>query len=101
MIVLTVISDPNHGGFYKLKASCALQNLNLKAIVCNQKEYEMKNHRSKDELIKNYLSELNEEEIVLFTDGYDTLLMASEQEILEKFNHANTALLFSAEADCW
>lgn len=101
MTVLTVISDPNHGGFYKLKASCALQNLNLKAIVCDQTEYEKKNHRTKDELIKNYLEELNEEETILFTDGYDTLLMADEQEIADKFKKANTSLLFSAEADCW
>lgn len=101
MIVLTVISDISHVGFFRLKASCALQNLALKTFVCNQNEYENKNHRSKDELIKNFLNELDEEEIVLFTDGYDTLMLAGEEEILEKFRAAKTSLLFSAEADCF
>lgn len=71
----------------------------MNALMCNQPGY--KNHRVKDELLKSFLQEEEEDEIILFTDGYDSLLLANEKEILDKFHQANTDLLFSAETNCY
>lgn len=99
MKVLTVVSDRNNLGFFRLKASCTLQRLDLVAIICPPAEFI--NNRTKDELLKRHLVELHDEEIVMFSDGYDTLLLADEEEILGKFHKTNCDLLVSAEANCF
>jgi hypothetical protein len=99
MKVITVISDTLHIGFFRLKASCALHGLDLVAISCDRTEFI--NNRSKDDLLRRYLSGCDDGEIILFSDGYDTLLLADEEEILDKFYRADTDLLVSAEANCF
>jgi hypothetical protein len=99
MKVITVISDPHHMGFIRLKLSCASQGLDLIAIDCSKGGWT--NNRTKDSLLRNYLTGLDEEEVVLFTDGYDTMLLAGEEEILKKFEQEETDLLVSAESNCF
>src|SRR5579872_1183814 len=99
MKVLTVVSDRNNIGFFRLKATCALQGLDLVAITCPPADFV--NNRAKDDLLKRYLVGLHDEEIVMFSDGYDTLLLAGEEEILGKFYQTNCDLLVSAEANCF
>ncbi|HTI07209.1 MAG TPA: hypothetical protein VL832_01600 [Puia sp.] len=99
MKVLTVISDPVHLGFVRLKMSCVSQGLDLIAIDCSNGGWT--NNRTKDILLRNYLTGLDGEEVVLFSDGYDTMMLAGEEEILEKFEQEKTDLLVSAEANCF
>lgn len=99
MKVVTVVSDTGRFGFFRLKASCALLGLSLDALVVEQSSYS--GNRVKDELLRSYLAGVDDEEIVLFTDGYDTLMLAGEDEILEKFERAGTDLLVSAETYCF
>ena len=99
MKVVTAISNKHDLGFFKLKTSCALKGLELVTLVCDQEAF--KNHRMKDKILSAYLSELDDHEIVLFTDGYDALMLADGDEILEKFNNYGTDLLFSAETCCY
>jgi hypothetical protein len=99
MKVLTVVSDKNNIGFFRLKATCAMQGLDLIAIICHQATFV--NNRVKDDLLKRYLLEFDDEEIIMFSDGYDTLLLAGQEEILEKFYRSESDLLVSAEANCF
>lgn len=99
MKILTVITNPYHPGFFKLKTSCAICNLPMKALVGDQGQF--KNFRTKDQLTLQFLEEEDEEEIILFTDGYDSLMLAGEDEILNKFYDYNTDILFSAETCCY
>lgn len=99
MKVLTVVSDRKNIGFFRLKATCALQGLDLVAIVCPPSKFV--NNRVKDDLLKRYLIELDDEEIIMFSDGYDTLMLAGEKEILKKFYKTNCDLLVSAESNCF
>jgi hypothetical protein len=48
-----------------------------------------------------YLDEIDDDELILFTDGTDAIFIASEVEILDKFSKFKTDLLFSAEIGCW
>ena len=43
------------------------------------------------------LQELNENEIIMCTDAFDVIYLASEGEILKKFKSLNTRILFGAE----
>ncbi|MBL0743045.1 glycosyltransferase domain-containing protein [Chryseolinea lacunae] len=99
MKVITVISDQNSHGFVLLKLSCALNSLEFVTIHCNDDEFS--GNRMKDSLLRDYLEDVNSDEIVLFTDGYDSLLMSDEYEIMYKFKQAKTDLLFSAESFCY
>ncbi|SKA35798.1 hypothetical protein SAMN04488128_1048 [Chitinophaga eiseniae] len=99
MKVVTVISNKNNLGFFKLKTSCALKGLELVTLTCPQQAFQ--NHRMKDRVLHAYLSELADNEIILFTDGYDAMMLADEEEILDKFYKSGTDLLFSAETCCY
>ena len=98
MKVITVINDTNDFGFNLLRLSCALNGLRLIVLVSGEN---FDTNRIKDELLEDYLSETNDEEIVLFTDGNDAVFMSQENEILQKFKNMNSDLVFSTEMTCW
>lgn len=99
MKVVTAISNQNDPGFFLLKLSCALHDLELVVLVCEEENY--KGHWVKDNLLRNYLMQVDDSEIILFTDGYDSVLLSGEDELLDKFYSAKTDLLFSAETICF
>lgn len=99
MKIVTVVSDQNCLGFTLLKLSCTVNNLDLVALICSDEDF--KGNRTKDVILKEYLASVDYNEVLLFTDGYDTLMLAPESEILQKFDLANTGILFSAETYCW
>jgi hypothetical protein len=100
MKIVTVINNQSEAGFHLLRLSCVINNLDLVVLVSEPKEFYT--NRIKDEVLLNYLqNNVGDDEIFFFTDGYDTLLMCSEAEILGKFYKAGKELLFSAESACW
>lgn len=99
MKIITVISDENNHGYFLLKLSCALNNLELTTLV--SKRYNFKTRRFKDHLLKAYLENVSNDELILFTDGYDAIFMAGEDEIMAKFHRAGKELVFSTETNCW
>jgi hypothetical protein len=98
MKVITVINEVTDFGFNLLRLSCALNNLELIVLVANG---EFITNRIKDELLSDYLQEIDNNEIILFTDGNDAIFMANEDEILSKFLSTKSKLIFSAEVGCW
>lgn len=99
MKVVTYTTNPRNLGFMLLKASCALNNLRLVALVQDQESF--KGFRSKDPALRTYLEELDDEEVILFTDAHDTIMMAGEDEIMEKYARFGKPLVFSAETRSW
>ena len=99
MKIVTVINDTSNKIFNLLRTSCALNGLELVALV--SKETNFYSLRLKDQLLYSYLSDMNDNELILFTDGTDAVFLASENEILEKFYKFNTDLLFSTDLKCW
>lgn len=98
MKVVTVITNEDHKWFNLLRLSCAVQGLKLVVLVAKTDTF---NNRTKDELLADYLSDENDNEIILFTDGIDTFFTATENEILHRFEKFGTNLLFSSEMNCW
>lgn len=99
MKIVTVVSDENNYGLHLLKLSCAVHALALDIVVSQNKDFT--SMRLKDDVLRAYLSDKDDEEIVLFTDGYDAVFMSREEEILQKFKRTKRDLLFSAETNCW
>lgn len=52
-------------------------------------------------MLHKYISSNNSDEIILFTNGYDTMFLCSGEEILLKYHKTNKKVLFSAEVNCW
>jgi hypothetical protein len=96
--ILTVISDEEHNGFFLLKLSCAINNLELTSLVTPGG---FKSNRIKDSVLVNYIEELDKDQIIFFTDGYDALFVANQDEIISKFKQHKRDLVFSTETNCW
>jgi len=99
MKIVTVINDKNNKYFNLLRLSCALNGLELVVLV--SKEAEFYSMKLKDQLLLAYLDEIDDDELILFSDGTDAIFIASEIEILDKFSKFNADLVFSAETGCW
>ena len=102
MKIITCISDEENPGYvYGLKASCKYFGLDLTAIVTKDKIWET--HRNKDTELFNALRVLPMDEIVLFTDGYDTFFIGNEKEIINRYDSARDGknLLITAEKCCF
>ena len=100
MKVITVINDVHDRNFNLLKISCFVNGLELVTLVANN---DFRSRRIKDYLLLDYLSDdsIDEDEIILFTDGTDALFSATEDEILSKYYSFNKKIVFSAELGCW
>jgi len=55
----------------------------------------------KIQLVKEELDKLDDEDVVIFLDGYDTFIGASQEEIMDRYLGFNSAVVFSAETTCW
>jgi hypothetical protein len=81
-----------------LKKSCFLYNLNLETIF---HEGSWNSHRLKDQYIEKFLSKIHPQEIIFFTDGYDTVFVTNEKEILGKYYALDSPVVFSTEVNCY
>ena len=99
MKIITCISDTKNKGYQEfLVTSCNYYNLDL--ITLEHQDYWLSN-RNKDQYLLEYLNGIPGDEIVMFTDGYDTMLLCSEDEIIDKYREFGRALVFTAEKNCW
>lgn len=99
MKAVTVASDTNRLEFHLLKASCSVEGVDLVCLSCDDSKYS--GNLIKDELLLEYLEEVDSDELILFTDAYDTTFVGSEAEILEKYSRFEKEVVFSAEVASW
>lgn len=52
-------------------------------------------------LLKQYLADLPDHDVVLFVDSEDTAILAPANKILKKFQAKNAPFVFSTERFCW
>ena len=81
--------------------SCAAHNIKL-VILKPHSTSAWKGFSSKKTTISRYLQKVaNEDELILFTDAYDTLINRDEDYILEVWHKQKKDILFSGETNCW
>jgi hypothetical protein len=99
MKVITCVSDRRHPDFQRfLRASCAHHDLELTTLVFRGR---WTTHRIKDLLLRRYLRTIPADTLILFADGYDTIFLCAEDEILAKYRAAGAPIVFTAEKNCW
>lgn len=99
MTIITVATDLNNF-FLKnfLIPSCQYFKYDLKIINPIEK---WDSHRMKDTYLISYLEGLDKEEVVMFSDAYDTLVLNDFQYALKFYEESKASILFSAEINCW
>lgn len=99
MRIITTISDPGNVGYQILQLSCVVNDLELTTLVTPQKFFF--STRVKDLLLKEYLENVDGDELILFTDGYDSIFLCDSKEIESKFYSFQKDVIFSTEVNCW
>ncbi|MGS2762893.1 glycosyltransferase domain-containing protein [Sinomicrobium sp. M5D2P9] len=100
MKVITVVTDVNNFYFRKfLVPSCEFFGFHL-VILNPTKPWE--SHRIKDQVLVPYLESLKSpDEIILFTDGYDAMMLNGVSEVVRRYEQFQKPMVFSSEANCW
>lgn len=92
MIVLSVATHEERM-FKIFKESCARNNVELRVLGFGQK---WKGFAWRWELILEALEGVDDKEIVLVTDAFDTLILQTEKEITSRFLEFQTEIVFGA-----
>lgn len=95
---LVTVATKNTKGLKQLKHSCEEFGLYLKVLGMGMF---YPGNGLKLLLIYDYLESIPKDDIVLFVDAYDVLILATEDEILEKFRQFKRPFVVSAETNCW
>ena len=78
-------------------------DLNVLGLEMNTSELGHANKKfgMKLRLVKDYLSNCNPEDLLLFTDAWDVLVFGTKEEIIERYKKFNKSIVFNAEKFCW
>lgn len=99
MKILTVATDLDNF-FLKNLLIPSCQHFDLELVILNPLT-SWNGHRMKDKFLISYLRDLDANDIILFTDAYDTMILNDGKSIIDTFNRFGTPLLFSSEITCW
>lgn len=98
--ILTVATDPEKG--YKLlKKNNNIINLGEGVEWLGGDMSKGPGGGQKINLVKKFLETSNDNDIVMFVDGYDTFISASPNDILSRYFNFRKEIVFSSEKTCW
>ena len=95
--ICTVASYKNEN-LDKLITSCQKHNIELKILGFNQPYY---GNGTKLLRLNEYLENLADDDIVMFVDAFDVLIIRDKEIILRKFLARNAPFIMSAEQNCY
>lgn len=90
-------SDP-YSEMYRLFVSAEKHGLDIIHLGQN---WEWQGNRTKIHIMYEYVKELPDEDIVIFTDAADVMYCAGEGEILEKFKSMDALVVCATERNCY
>jgi Polysaccharide biosynthesis len=87
-----------HPNLKLLLQSCKEHGISLEILGMDQPY-----HQNTDKLrwMKKYCSELSDDELILFVDAFDVLVLADAEEIAARFVSLNVPMLMAAELNCY
>ena len=101
--VCTVATDPDKA--YKLRESSEkyeIPVINLgDGVIWEGGDMKNQGGGHKINLVKEYIKDKKDTDVLLFLDGYDTFFADSLDEIICRYLEMNTEILFSSERICW
>jgi hypothetical protein len=95
--VCTVASREGEN-LHKLVQSCKQHHIDLDVVGMGRPYWK---NGTKLVRLKEYLRDLPDDDIVMFVDAFDVLIVADKEIILEKFLHMNSPFIMSAEKNCF
>jgi hypothetical protein len=100
MKVITIATDLENAFLKRLLIpSCQNLGLDLTILHMGKKEFKL---RDKQTALAHYFAQCSApEELIIYTDGYDTLFLRDEQYIREAYAGFPQSIVFSAESNCW
>ncbi len=98
--IVTIATEVNNSFISRfLIPSCAKNKLSLTILSPDTREW--KGYSSKTVTMARYLQNVDENDLLMFTDGYDSLFLKGEDEILAAYEKFDRDLVFSGEYNCW
>ena len=101
--VCTVATDPEKA--YKLRESSEkyeIPVINLgDGVIWEGGDMKSQGGGHKINLVKEFIADKKDTDVLLFLDGYDTFFADSLNEIICRYLEMNTEILFSSERICW
>ncbi len=91
---VVTIATHNDGYYDALIESGKRNGINVKTLGWGQK---WKGFTMKFELINNYLNNINEDDIVVFVDAYDVIILENKEEILNRFYDYSMPIILSVD----
>jgi len=108
LAVLTVATDTTHYGYVTLARSARYFGYDLRTLGTGDEWHggdmvDSTGGGQKLLLVRKALAGLDAEQLVLFTDGYDTVFQLGPDDLLRRWKAAakTTDVLFGAEKLCW
>ncbi|MEM7193412.1 MAG: glycosyltransferase family 25 protein [Pseudomonadota bacterium] len=102
-IVLTVASDPDKAAL--LTESLDRFSVPYRVLGCGQSwrggDMTGTGGGQKINLLREALGDLDDDTVVLFMDGYDTLVNANSASLLRMYARYDHDIVFAAEKSCW
>jgi len=82
-----------------LRRSCDRYGIDLRVLGVGCRHHP--DYMYKLRLVQEHLPQLDDQEPLLYTDGWDTFFCASPDEIIAKFHEFDCPVVFSAEKGLW
>ena len=106
LLVLTVATDGGHFGYQTLARTLnffgyTFQTLGLELEWTGGDVIRTTGGGMKLHLMREYLSQIDGEQIILFVDGYDTAAQLGPDVLLQRFAQIDADVVFGAELACW
>lgn len=105
--VLATVATSFNDGFRRFMRSAKVYNIPTKVLGMGKKweggDMKRAGGGHKVNLLKKALKPFadDRDKIVLFTDGYDVVLLGTSDQIVEQFKMMDARIVFSAEPYCW
>jgi hypothetical protein len=100
MKVVTIATDLENAFLNRLLIpSCQGLGLNLVILHMDKKAFRLRDKRAA--LMHYFARCATPDELIVFTDGYDTLFLRDEQYIRKAYEGFPQSIVFSAETTCW
>ena len=106
VVVATVATDTSHAGFETLRRS--VEYFGYRFVVLGDGDewiggdvVRTTGGGMKLSLMKEFLDTVDENLLVVFTDGYDTVFQLGPDALVERFEKFKVDVVISAETQCW
>lgn len=103
--IITVITDKNNPNYKRLSNSAKLNGFDIIPLISKEPISHITGFGMKIKLVKEFLYDKNDNDIILFVDGYDVLFTCNKDEILKRYNNFEMqygkCIVFSTENACW